>query len=197
MRSRRRRPRSTAPGPFSYFFYIVLPHIARAITVVILIETIFLLSVFAEICVTTNGGRRRDHQHSLPRLQAGAAQLRRRRRLGGRHRRGRARQHRRVLPGPHHRQEPGGLNHGAEAIDGQARRHDGRRLGRRLPDLLPDPLDVPDQLQDRARRRSRFRRSSCSSTGRSRITSRCSRARTICCSPAIRSCCRSAPTSSV
>ena len=35
-------------GPSRYFFYIVLPHIARAITVVILIETIFLLSVFAE-----------------------------------------------------------------------------------------------------------------------------------------------------
>jgi sorbitol/mannitol transport system permease protein len=40
----------------SFFIYIVLPHIARAITVVILIETIFLLSVFAEIYVTTNGG---------------------------------------------------------------------------------------------------------------------------------------------
>ncbi len=38
------------------FFYIILPHLARAITVVILIETIFLLSVFAEILVTTNGG---------------------------------------------------------------------------------------------------------------------------------------------
>ena len=34
----------------------MLPHIARAITVVILIETIFLLSVFAEIYVTTSGG---------------------------------------------------------------------------------------------------------------------------------------------
>ncbi len=43
-------------GAISYFFYIVLPHIARAITVVILIETIFLLSVFAEIYVTTSGG---------------------------------------------------------------------------------------------------------------------------------------------
>jgi sorbitol/mannitol transport system permease protein len=43
-------------GPFSYFGYIVLPHIARAMTVVILIETIFLLSVFAEIYVTTSGG---------------------------------------------------------------------------------------------------------------------------------------------
>jgi sorbitol/mannitol transport system permease protein len=40
----------------NYFFYIVLPHIARAVTVVILIETIFLLNVFAEIRVTTNGG---------------------------------------------------------------------------------------------------------------------------------------------
>ena len=43
-------------GAFSYFFYIVLPHIARAITVVILIETIFLLGIFAEIYVTTSGG---------------------------------------------------------------------------------------------------------------------------------------------
>ena len=41
---------------FSMFIYIVLPHLARAITVVILIETIFLLSVFAEILVTTSGG---------------------------------------------------------------------------------------------------------------------------------------------
>ncbi|WP_159585476.1 MULTISPECIES: carbohydrate ABC transporter permease [Chelativorans] len=43
-------------GPVSRFIYIVLPHLSRAITVVILIETIFLLSVFAEILVTTNGG---------------------------------------------------------------------------------------------------------------------------------------------
>ncbi len=42
--------------PLSRFVYIVLPHLARAITVVILIQTIFLLSVFAEILVTTNGG---------------------------------------------------------------------------------------------------------------------------------------------
>jgi len=38
------------------FFYIMLPHMARPITVVILIQTIFLLSIFAEILVTTNGG---------------------------------------------------------------------------------------------------------------------------------------------
>jgi polyol transport system permease protein len=43
-------------GAIPFFFYIVLPHISRAITVVILIETIFLLSVFAEILVTTTGG---------------------------------------------------------------------------------------------------------------------------------------------
>jgi sorbitol/mannitol transport system permease protein len=43
-------------GAISRFFYIVLPHLSRAITVVILIQTIFLLSVFAEILVTTNGG---------------------------------------------------------------------------------------------------------------------------------------------
>jgi sorbitol/mannitol transport system permease protein len=40
----------------SSFFYITLPHLARPITVVILIETIFLLTVFAEIFVTTGGG---------------------------------------------------------------------------------------------------------------------------------------------
>ncbi|HEV7306822.1 sugar ABC transporter permease [Ensifer sp.] len=43
-------------GAFSRFIYLVLPHLSRAITVVILIQTIFLLSVFAEILVTTNGG---------------------------------------------------------------------------------------------------------------------------------------------
>ncbi len=43
-------------GALSRFFYIMLPHLARAATVVILIQTIFLLSTFAEILVTTNGG---------------------------------------------------------------------------------------------------------------------------------------------
>ncbi len=40
----------------SRFIYLTLPHMARAITVVILIQTIFLLGVYAEILVTTNGG---------------------------------------------------------------------------------------------------------------------------------------------
>jgi sorbitol/mannitol transport system permease protein len=39
----------------SRFRHIILPHLSRAITVVILIQTIFLLSIFAEIFVTTNG----------------------------------------------------------------------------------------------------------------------------------------------
>jgi sorbitol/mannitol transport system permease protein len=43
-------------GAFSTFFHLTLPHLARPITVVILIETIFLLTVFAEIFVTTGGG---------------------------------------------------------------------------------------------------------------------------------------------
>jgi sorbitol/mannitol transport system permease protein len=37
------------------FWYIILPHLSRAITVVLLIQTIFLLSIFAEIFVTTGG----------------------------------------------------------------------------------------------------------------------------------------------
>lgn len=39
----------------SRFWFIILPHLARAITVVVLIQTIFLLSIFAEIFVTTQG----------------------------------------------------------------------------------------------------------------------------------------------
>ncbi|EAS50421.1 permease protein, ABC-type sugar transporter [Aurantimonas manganoxydans SI85-9A1] len=43
-------------GALSIFVYITLPHMSRAITVVILIQTIFLLSIYAEILVTTQGG---------------------------------------------------------------------------------------------------------------------------------------------
>ncbi|MGI3186697.1 carbohydrate ABC transporter permease [Nioella aestuarii] len=42
-------------GRLSRFGYIILPHMSRAITIVILIQTIFLLSIFAEIFVTTGG----------------------------------------------------------------------------------------------------------------------------------------------
>jgi sorbitol/mannitol transport system permease protein len=41
---------------FNRFIYIILPHLARAITVVILIQTIYLLGVYAEIQITTGGG---------------------------------------------------------------------------------------------------------------------------------------------
>lgn len=44
-----------AKGP-TMFWFIVLPHLLRPISVVVMIETIFLLSVFAEILVTTSGG---------------------------------------------------------------------------------------------------------------------------------------------
>ncbi|MES2435437.1 MAG: sugar ABC transporter permease [Pseudomonadota bacterium] len=40
----------------SRFRYITLPHMTRAITVVILIQTIFLLGIFGEIFTTTQGG---------------------------------------------------------------------------------------------------------------------------------------------
>jgi sorbitol/mannitol transport system permease protein len=43
-------------GPVNRFIYLTIPHLARSITVVILIQTIFLLGVYAEILVTTNGG---------------------------------------------------------------------------------------------------------------------------------------------
>ncbi|HKM59039.1 MAG TPA: sugar ABC transporter permease [Chthoniobacterales bacterium] len=43
-------------GPLMRFWYIVLPHLEKAIGVVVMIETIFLLSIFAEIYITTAGG---------------------------------------------------------------------------------------------------------------------------------------------
>ncbi len=42
-------------SPLARFWFMVLPHLSRAITIVILIQTIFLLSIFAEIFVTTGG----------------------------------------------------------------------------------------------------------------------------------------------
>lgn len=43
-------------GPIARFWHLTLPHLSRAITVVIMIETIYLLTIFAEIMVTTSGG---------------------------------------------------------------------------------------------------------------------------------------------
>lgn len=38
------------------FRYIIVPHLMRPIGIVVMIETLFLLSIFAEILVTTSGG---------------------------------------------------------------------------------------------------------------------------------------------
>jgi sorbitol/mannitol transport system permease protein len=48
--------RMDGAGPVALFFFIILPHLRRAIGVVVMIETIFLLTIFAEIFVTTSGG---------------------------------------------------------------------------------------------------------------------------------------------
>jgi sorbitol/mannitol transport system permease protein len=52
----REAARMDGAGPIAQFFFIVLPHLRRAISVVVMIETIFLLTIFAEIFVTTSGG---------------------------------------------------------------------------------------------------------------------------------------------
>ena len=52
----REAARMDGAGVVAQFFFITLPHLSRAISVVIMIETIFLLTVFAEILVTTSGG---------------------------------------------------------------------------------------------------------------------------------------------
>ena len=52
----REAARMDGAGPIAQFVFITLPHLSRAIGVVVMIETIFLLTVFAEIFVTTAGG---------------------------------------------------------------------------------------------------------------------------------------------
>jgi sorbitol/mannitol transport system substrate-binding protein len=53
---RKEAARMDGAGPVSMFFYIIVPHLGRAISVVVMVETLFLLSVFAEVFVTTSGG---------------------------------------------------------------------------------------------------------------------------------------------
>jgi sorbitol/mannitol transport system permease protein len=48
--------RMDGAGYFQQLRHMYLPHLARSIAVVIMIELIFLLSVFAEIYTTTGGG---------------------------------------------------------------------------------------------------------------------------------------------
>ena len=53
---RKEAARMDGAGAFALFRYIVWPHLGRAVTAVIMIESIFLLGIFAEIYVTTSGG---------------------------------------------------------------------------------------------------------------------------------------------
>ncbi len=48
--------RMDGAGAMARFAWITLPHLRRAVSVAIMMETIFLLAVFAEILVTTSGG---------------------------------------------------------------------------------------------------------------------------------------------
>jgi sorbitol/mannitol transport system permease protein len=43
-------------NPLQKFWFLTLPHLGRSIAVVVMIEMIFLMSVFAEIFTTTGGG---------------------------------------------------------------------------------------------------------------------------------------------
>ena len=52
----REAARMDGAGAFATFRFIIVPHLRRAIGVVIMMETIFLLTIFAEIAVTTSGG---------------------------------------------------------------------------------------------------------------------------------------------
>ncbi len=53
---RKEAARMDGAGPVAMFRYILWPHLSRAVTAVIMIESIFLLGIFAEIYVTTSGG---------------------------------------------------------------------------------------------------------------------------------------------
>ncbi len=53
---RKEAARMDGAGPIAMFRYIVWPHLGRAVAATIMIETIFLLGIFAEIYVTTSGG---------------------------------------------------------------------------------------------------------------------------------------------
>ena len=48
--------RMDGANPIALFRFVMLPHLGRAIAVVAMIETIFFLTIFAEIFVTTGGG---------------------------------------------------------------------------------------------------------------------------------------------
>lgn len=53
---RKEAARMDGAGPVALFRYIIWPHLGRAVSATVMIETIFLLGIFAEIYVTTSGG---------------------------------------------------------------------------------------------------------------------------------------------
>ncbi len=53
---RKEAARMDGVGPIAMFRYIIWPHLDRAVSATVMIETIFLLGIFAEIYVTTAGG---------------------------------------------------------------------------------------------------------------------------------------------
>ena len=80
------------------FIHVVLPHLYRPISVLIMLETIFFLTIYAEIYVTTGGGPGiGDDEHPVLHLFAGLDGLRRRARFGRGRVRDPDRQHHRVL----------------------------------------------------------------------------------------------------
>ncbi len=53
---RQEAARMDGAGPLQMLRYIIWPHLGRAVAATVMIETIFLLGIFAEIYVTTSGG---------------------------------------------------------------------------------------------------------------------------------------------
>jgi hypothetical protein len=137
-------------GPFSFFSWIVLPHLARPITVVIMIETIFFCRYSPRSGHHGRWARPGNDEPRVPCLPAGDPELQRRGSVGGRHRRRRARQHRGLLSRPRRRQEPGGLSHGPKRFTSKQDLLVGHWLDRGLHRLLSDLVDGDHQLQDRA-----------------------------------------------
>ena len=90
-----------------FFFHITIPHLRRAMSVVVMIETIFLLSIFAEIYTTTSGGPGTAttnlaylvYSLGLQQFDVGIASA-------GRNSGGRSGQYRGLFPGAHFGREP-------------------------------------------------------------------------------------------
>ncbi len=53
---RQEAARMDGAGPIAMFRYIIWPHLGRAVAATTMIETIFILGIFAEIYVTSSGG---------------------------------------------------------------------------------------------------------------------------------------------